>query len=207
MVRTRGRRVTSKQPLASVGDGDGEELSPEQTPERKAASQQISDNLQASVRAWNQRGKEQHDVEQLRPLLQRVSLAWTRGMVKNLGQAKVVQSLVGTSSLRQGHLLSTRPRADGPRMTAWENGTLEDAGVDFTVGHLSKHALLDPLTQTGAKTGIALLRRDTFEKDVVGQIQSSRPLAVLLPAVDGELEQMQAEAHANGLEILLKESE
>ena len=36
-----------------------------------------------------------YEVE-LQPLLQRVSLAWTRRMVKNLGHAKVVQSLVGT---------------------------------------------------------------------------------------------------------------
>ena len=76
-------------------------------------------------------------------------------------------------------------------------------GVDLTIGRQSKHALLEPPTQTGAKTGIVLVRRDTFEKDVVGQIQSSRPLAVLLPAVDGELEQMRAEAHAKGLEILI----
>ena len=94
MVRTRGRRVSSMQPPASVGTGDGEQLSPEQAAERKAAGQQISDSLQASVRAWNRRGKEQYEVERLRPLLQRVSLAWTRRMVKNLGQAKVVQSLV-----------------------------------------------------------------------------------------------------------------
>ena len=41
-------------------------------------------SLQASVRAWNQRGKEQYEVERLRPHLQRVSLARTRRMVKNL---------------------------------------------------------------------------------------------------------------------------
>ena len=75
----------------------------------------------------------------------------------------------GTESGHKSHLLpaphnekrsSTRSRADGPRMTSWENGSLEDAGVDFTVGQLSKHALLDPLTQTGTKTGVVLLRRD-----------------------------------------------
>ena len=41
--------MSSKQPPASVGTGDGEELSPEQAAERKAACQQISDGLQASV--------------------------------------------------------------------------------------------------------------------------------------------------------------
>ena len=88
-------------------------------------------------------------------------------------------------------------------MTSWENGSQEDAGVDFTVGQLSNHALLDPLTQTGTKTGVVLLRRDTFEKDVVGQIQSSRPQAVLLPAAERDLEQKQAKAHAKGLKNLI----
>ena len=133
-------------------------------------------------------------------------------MVKNLGQAKVVQSLVGISLTEarspppcsaQRKQSSTGPRGEGPRTTAWENGTLEDAGALFTVGQQTKHAPLDPLTQTGAKTGIVLLRRDTFEKDVVGQIQSSRPLAVLLPAAEGDLEQTRAEAHAKGLENLI----
>ena len=159
-------------------------------------------------------GKEQYEVERLRPLLQRVSLAWTRRMVKNLGQAKVVQSLVGIflttakskSPLRSKRRArsSARPRTEGPHATAWENGTLEDAGVDFTVAQLTKHALLDPLTQAGVKTGVVLLRRDTFEKEVVGQIQSSRPLAVLLPAAEGELEQMRTEAQAKGFDILIE---
>ena len=197
-----------------MGTGDGEQLSPEQAAERNGACQQISDSLQASVRAWNQRGKEQYEVERLRPLLQRVSLAWTRRMVKNLGQAKVVQSLVGIflttakskSPLRSKRRArsSARPRTEGPHATAWENGTLEDAGVDFTVAQLTKHALLDPLTQAGVKTGVVLLRRDTFEKEVVGQIQSSRPLAVLLPAAEGELEQMRTEAQAKRLDILIE---
>ena len=43
---------------------------------------------------------------------------------------------------------------------------MPDAGVDFTVAQLTKHALLDPLTQAGVKTGVVLLRRDTFEKEV-----------------------------------------
>ena len=63
--------------------------------------------------------------------------------------------------------------------------------------------MLDPLMQAGSKTGVVLLRRDTFQKDVIGQIQSSRPLAVLLPAAEGEIEQMRAEAHAKGLEALI----
>ena len=88
MVRTRGRRVSSKQPPASVSTGDGEQLSPEHAAERKAACQRISDSLQASVRAWNQRGKEQYEVERVRPLLHRVSLAWTRRMVKTLYRRK-----------------------------------------------------------------------------------------------------------------------
>ena len=33
----------------------------------REACQQISDNLQANVSAWNQRGKEQYVVEQVRP--------------------------------------------------------------------------------------------------------------------------------------------
>ena len=122
-------------------------------------------------------------------------------MVKNLGQAKVVQSLVGTfltdakakSPLRSGQRIwsSTRPRTESPYATTWENGSLEEAGVD---------CLLDPLVQAGATTGVVLLRRDTFEKDVIGQIQSSRPLAALLPAAEGELEQMRTEAQAKGLD-------
>lgn len=165
MVRTRGRRMSSKQPPASVGTGDGEELSPEQAAERKAACQQISDGLQASVRAWNKRGKEQYEVERLRPLLQRVSLAWTRRMVKNLGQAKVVQSLVGTfltdakakSPPHSGQRVrsSTRPRTEGPYATIWENGSLEGAGVDFTAAQLTKHALLDPLIRSEDRCGLA----------------------------------------------------
>ena len=75
---------------------------------------------------------------------------------------------------RQRARSSTRPRTEGPHATDWENGSLEDAGVDFTVAQLTKHALLDPLTQAVVKTGVVLLRRDTFEKEVVGQIQSSR---------------------------------
>ena len=126
--------MSSKQPPASVGTGDGEELSPEQAAERKAACQQISDGLQASVRAWNKRGKEQYEVERLRLLLQRVSLAWTRRMVKNLGQAKVVQSLVGTfltdakaklpaqdteSGLPPAHAQKARTQQHG-RMVHWK---------------------------------------------------------------------------------------
>ena len=111
-------------------------------------------------------------------------------MVNNLGQAEVVQCLVGiflTEAESRSHRAaqrkqsSTRPHAEDPRSTAWESGTLEEAGVDFTVGQLLKHAQLDPLAQTSVETRIVLLRRGTFEKDVVGQIQSSRPLAVLLP--------------------------
>ena len=67
MVRTRGRRVTSKQPPASVGDGACEEVSAEQTAEHEAACQQISDKLQASVCAWNQRGKEHYEVNSCDP--------------------------------------------------------------------------------------------------------------------------------------------
>ena len=65
--------MSSKQSPASLGTGDDEELSPEDAAERKAACQQISDGLQASVRAWNKRGKEKYEVE-----------------------AKVVQSPLGT---------------------------------------------------------------------------------------------------------------
>ena len=53
--------------------------------------------------------------------------------------------------------------------------------------HNCPHALLDPLTQAGAQTGVVLLCRDTFEKVVVGQIQSSRPLVALLPVAEDEM--------------------
>ena len=76
--------------------------------------------------------------------------------------------------------------------------------MDVTAAQLTKHSLLDPLIQAGAKTGEVLLRRDTFEKDVIGQIQSSRPLAALLPAAEGELEQMRTEAQAKGLDTLIE---
>ena len=195
----------------SCFSGDGDDLSPEQAAERKAACQQVSDSLQASVRAWNKRGKEQYEVDRLRPLLQLVSLAWTRRLVKNLGQAKVVQCLVGTfltdakakspPHSRQRVQSSTRQRTEGPHATTWENGSLEEAGVDFTAAQLTKHALLDPLM---SEDRCVLLRRDTFEKDVIGQIQSSRPLAALLPAAEGELEQMRTEAQAKGLDTLIE---
>ena len=132
---------------------------------------------------------------------------------ENLVQAKVVQSLVSifltaesksSPRSRQRTRSSTRLRTEGPHATAGENGTLENAGVDFTVAELTKHALLDPLMQAGVKTGVVLLRRDTFEKEVVGQIQSSRPLAVLLLAAEGELEQMRSEAQTKGLDTLIE---
>ena len=144
MVRTRGRRVSSKQPPVSVGN------SPEQTAEAKAVCQQISDNLQASVRAWNQRGKEQYKVEQLRAPLQRVLLAWTRRMVENLGQARAGTESSGLLSRCDRITLSsccaTKTLFHSVRVlkawapTEWESGTLEEAGVDLTVGQLSKHA-------------------------------------------------------------------
>ena len=128
MVRTRGRRLRSnlllQWALVMVKSS-----ALEQAAERKAACQQISDGLQASVRAWNKRGKEQNEVERLRPLLQRVSLAWTKRMVKKIGQAKVGQSPVGTfltdakakspSGLLPAHAQKARTQQHG-RMVHWK---------------------------------------------------------------------------------------
>ena len=198
--------MTSKQPPASVGNGDGEKLSLKQMAERKAACQQISDNLQASVLGTNVE-KNNTKLNSCDSFCREFHSRGLEEWRKTVDRRKWYRVFWASSSLRQGHpphsaqrkQSPTRPRAEGPRTTAWESGTLEDAGVDFTVGQESKRALLDPLTQTGAKTGIVLLRRDSFENDVVGQIQSSRPL----PAADRELEQMRAESHAKGLEFLI----
>ena len=65
MVRTLGRRVSSKQPPVSVVMVVVKSSVLSQR--LRGACQQISDNLQANVSAWNQRGKEQYVVEQLRP--------------------------------------------------------------------------------------------------------------------------------------------